>query len=142
MRLVTPREWIARMDAQAERNARKGESMDKQGVMKRLDAIERKAAELRKIIEKPDGIKFTPGKMYIGIRRGNRQPYILDRRYIGTDMLYAFKGYHDGEALGLFWDDGKSDPQEYLDESAGAFDIHAFDDVRKGLEFFLKHYRG
>jgi hypothetical protein len=216
MRLVTPREWIARMDAQAERNAgKKGEgapkvvdtvtigtrvvrgpdwdwhdqdggsgtvgeiigcaligarvrwpnghengyrvnyngkfdlcyanvkgesSMDKQGAMKRLDAIECEAKELRKIIEKPEGIEYDDSKFYVGLA-ADGNPCILAGVRTRLFAFFMFKGaYPTEQRHGRSRDTAQEMIDQFLEEKGAT--VHPFSDVRQGLEFFLEHYKG
>jgi hypothetical protein len=107
-------------------------TMDKDKAMKRLDAIEKEAKELRKII---DGkLEYDSHRLYVGIYEEN--PYIMT----GSACDECFKFFTLGQDLlsEQCYASSKTSGQECLDYHIEAgFDIHVFDDTKKALQFFI-----
>lgn len=112
--------------------------MDKTDAMKRLDAIEREAEELRKIIEKPEGFIFDDHKLYVAII--DEEPYLLTQN-VDTEECewHSFDGSHP---IGTTWAGEHVSGQAALDYVETSGEIHEFSSAREGLEFFMKHYKG
>ena len=110
--------------------------MDKQEAIKRLDALDAEAKELRKIIERGDAIEYDENLMYVAIF--DSHPYIL--------MGYALGVYFRWHSMGLDghgcptvqgWADNHKTAQAALDYAARRGTLHAFGDPREAIEFFL-----
>jgi len=113
--------------------------MDKLDAIKRIDAIENDVMELREIIKKKDKIKFERNKLYIGLKDGT--PFIL----VGNAQQdhHRFQSFDEGNFTYQGWDNGMDSADECIEyHIERGFDIHVFDDVKKGFEFFLEHYKG
>ena len=107
--------------------------MDKDKAMDRLDAIEKEARELRKIIDVKE-IEYSMHKLYVGIKDG--QPYILagDR----SNQYYRFHTFAAYAPTEHAWSNTKKTGQECIDyHIKSGFDIHVFDNTRKALQFFI-----
>jgi hypothetical protein len=117
----------------------KGESMDKQEAIKRLDALEGEAKKLREIIERGDELIYDKRKIYVGVKDG--QPYIMaGRGYAQYFRFHAFSGNYRTEQG---WDNPKSSGQGCLDyHRECGFDIRAFDDTREAFEYFINFLPG
>lgn len=112
--------------------------MDKAKALRKIAKIEAEAARLREIVEKEDGLKYDSQKLYIGLTNG--EPYIM----VGNTNADYFR-FHSFETniSAQGWTSPQSTAQECLDyHIKDGFDIHVFDNVREGFEFFLKHYKG
>jgi len=110
--------------------------MNKREVIKRLDALDAEAKELRKIIERGDAMEYDNSLMYVAIF--DSHPYIL--------MGYASGEYFRWHSLGLDgygnpttqgWADNHKTAQAALDYAARNGKLHAFGDPREAIEFFL-----
>jgi len=119
--------------------------MDKKEAIKRLDALYAEAkradverAELRKIIEKPEGLEYDERKLYVAIFGGN--PHIL----LGHDTASYFRWHQfvlpfPGEqGYALNHKTGET-AIEYANKHADK--VTAFSDPREGLEYFMAHYK-
>jgi hypothetical protein len=110
--------------------------MDKTEAMKRLDAIEEEAKELRKIIieNKKMKIYYDWHKLYVGVK--DNVPYLL----LGEDSKH-FNFYNIRCTDGRWYDIIKNS-QECIDSHIkDGFEIYEFDDTRKALEFFLGYLK-
>lgn len=107
--------------------------MDKQAAMKRLDAIEREAKELRAIIDRPQ-LRYDKTKLYVGVKDG--EPYIM----VGYNSEPYFR-FHTFGGLGKTqngWCEPKKTGQECLDcHQNKGFEIREFTDTKEALEYFL-----
>jgi hypothetical protein len=111
--------------------------MNRQEAIKRLDALENEARELREIIKQEDERVYDGRKIYIGIKDG--KPYIMvgynDRNYF---RFHCFTDYKTKQG----WAWPKETGQECLDyHLAVGFDIRAFDSTRKAFQFFLDNLK-
>ena len=106
--------------------------MDKDKAMERLDAIEKEAKELRKIIDGKK-IEYSMKKLYVGIKDG--RPYIL----AGTnDDYYRFHCFNGPNPSEQGWGFPQKTGQDCLDYHLKCgFDIYVFDDTQKALQFFI-----
>lgn len=107
-------------------------TMDKQAVMKRLDAIEREAQELRAIIEKP--LVYDDTKIYIGVKDG--EPHIM----VGNiaHNYYRFHCFARQYKSEHGWSSPKNTGQECLDYHLNAgFEIREFDNTKEAFEYFM-----
>ena len=105
--------------------------MDK--AMERLDAIEKEARELRKIID-GETIEYSMRKLYVGIKYG--QPYILAG--LSTDGYYRFHTFTGLNPSEEAWSFAKKTGQECIDyHLKDGFDIHVFDNTKEALQFFI-----
>lgn len=107
--------------------------MDKDKAMERLDAIEKEAKELRKII---DGkrIEYGMGKLYVGVKDG--EPYILTGS--NTEKHYRFHTLAGLTPSEQAWSCSQKTGQDCIDyHLADGFDIYVFDDTKKALQFFI-----
>jgi hypothetical protein len=113
--------------------------MDKQEAIKRLDALDNEAKELRKIIEQGDMV-YDEGKIYIGIMCD--EPYVMTGRYPLPGSAFCFQSFDRGKKELIRWDSEKATGQECLDQHlSDGFDIHAFDSTREAFQFFLDNLR-
>lgn len=107
--------------------------MNKQKALARLDAIEKEAEELRKII---DGkIEYDGSKIYVATGGGKEHcsaPYIL----CGTGSEYSFFSLSNTHSR-LITTFSIVDCFAYCEERD--FTIHEFDNRREALQFFLDH---
>jgi len=113
-----------------------GGNMDKKEAMKRLDAIEEEAQKLREIIEKGDKIVYAKEKLYVAIKNGD--PYILAGDGNGDHFrFYTFSIPCPSEQG---WSYANKTGQECIDSHVKeGFDIHAFDDTKEAMQFFIDH---
>jgi len=107
--------------------------MDKEEAIKRLDALDHEAAELRKIIE-GDELVYDKAKMYIWVTPSD--VYVLHR----VASKYAWISFEAGcsseyEANGDF-DSG----QRAVDGRREAKGIYVFSDPKEGLKFLYEQY--
>lgn len=113
--------------------------MNKSDALKRLDAIETEAKELRKII---DGkIEYKEDKLYVGVMSGQ---YLGNGGYIlvGTKGSFAFYCFRESPTQ-QHWSSGHTSGQSCIDNFvANGGTVHEFDDVREGFKFFLENYKG
>lgn len=103
--------------------------MNKDAAMKRLEAIEKETAELKKIIESPDRLVYDKSKFYVA----------TDGTW--TDILVG------NDDVGFMWVNAKSFIQFYTHDFAktgqGAlddmkdWDIHVFHDYTAAFTFIL-----
>jgi hypothetical protein len=110
--------------------------MDKKGAIERLDAVEKEAEELRKIIERSDKIKYDDRKMYVAVQR--RYVYLL----CGFDMSRYFRWHsfekHIPEQGATCPSESGQEAINYMIASDG--DIRVFSDPKEGMTFFYKKY--
>lgn len=110
---------------------------DKDKALERLAAIEKEAAELRKIIEKPE-LVYDENKLYVGVKDGT--PYIMagyeHMKYFRFQRFDGFSKTEQGPAF------PRETGQKCLDyHIERGFDIRAFDDTEEALEYFLSVLR-
>ena len=105
---------------------------DKEKAIARLDAIEKEAAELRKIIEKPV-LAYDSSKVYIGVNNG--KPYIMaGYEGAGYFRFHAYERYSTEQG----YDNPQKTGQECLDyHKKEGFDIREFSNAENALEYFL-----
>ena len=106
--------------------------MNKDEAMKRLEAIEKETAELKKIIEASDRIVYDKGKIYVSVS-ANGAPALL----VGRDNAYAFHTFNGGTE----WSHSPNCDTAQIaidEESDGDTNmIHVFSNRKEALEFFL-----
>lgn len=106
--------------------------MDKNEAMKRLEAIEKEAAELKKLTESPDRLVYDKTKIYVSVS-SNGAPALL----VGRDSAYAFHTFNGGTE----WSHSPNcdTAQIAIDEEAGEDTnmIYVFSDRKEALQFFL-----
>ena len=110
---------------------------DNDKALERLAAIEKEAAELRKIIEKPEMV-YDETKLYVGVKDG--APYIM----VGYDRSKYFRFHRFGgcSKTELGYDNPLKTGQKCLDyHIKKGLDIRVFDDTEGALEYFLSVLR-
>jgi len=114
-----------------------GGTTNKNEAIKRLDAIEKEQAELRKIIEKGDKIVYDISKLYVGILNGC--PYIMVGKG-GSKEHFNMHSLDNGVPTCMTYTDDSDRGQECIDAHIErGFTIHVFDDTKKALQFFIDH---
>lgn len=113
--------------------------MDKTSATARLDAIEREAKELRKIIESPEKLVYDQRKLYVGIDQTGCVG-LLTARPNGRDWrFHSFEPYH---AAMVGWGDSDSSAEACIDgfiKNGGT--VKEFKPL-EGLKYFISHYKG
>ena len=110
-------------------------TVDKDKAMERLDAIEKEAKELRKIIDGKK-IEYSMKKLYVGIKDG--QPYILAGD--SSNQYYRFHTFSGCSPTEEGWYFPQKTGQECIDyHLKDGFDIHVFDNTKEALQFFIDH---
>ena len=110
-------------------------TMDKAKAIKRLDAIEGEAKELREIIERGDRLEYDEDKLYVAILLG--KPYLL----CGS----AFSNYFRWHSFVMQctvqgWSFNHETAQAALDYVANGGKVYAFTDRFEGMKFFYDKY--
>ena len=112
--------------------------MDKKEAVKRLDALESEARELRKIIEAPEEPKrlvYDWRKVYVAVSPASEMPYLLagksEDQYL---RWHLFRNTEQG------WAPASKTGQEALDSVQGQFEVREFDDPRAGIDYFYALY--
>lgn len=106
-----------------------GGAMNKDEAMKRLEAIEKETAELKKIIGASDRLVYNGDKIYIAY--GVKGPYIL----LGRQERYFFYELMDTEYV---FDTAVKTGQEAINIMyKEGFSIEEFTNRKEALEFFL-----
>ena len=103
--------------------------MDKDEAMKRLEAVEKETAELKKIIESPDGLVYDKYMIYVA----------TDGTWV--DILVG------NDDIGFMWVNAKSFTQFYTHDFAKTgqaaldsmedWNIHVFSDYKATFDFIL-----
>ena len=109
----------------------KGDTMDKLQAIKRLDAIEAEAKELRKVIE--GKVVYNTKKIYVGIWLG--RPFILQGVADENNHFFSLESsccFHDRTTTGQSAIDS-------MEKDGGT--IHEFTDTRTALQFFLDNLK-
>lgn len=111
--------------------------MNKQEAIKRLDALDAEAKELRKIIERGDGMEYDENKMYVAIFPDSH-PYILmgstpDKYFRWHSLGLAGKGLPTTNG----WTINHNTGQAALDHATQQGRLYAFNDPREAITFFL-----
>jgi hypothetical protein len=114
--------------------------MDKSAAMKRLDAIEAEAKQLRELISEKDRLIFDRSKLYVGMDY-NARPYIM----VGNDQdggYYRFHNFMYPYITEQGWSTPHKKAQECLDVHVETLEeIKVFSNVKEGFNFFLAHYK-
>jgi hypothetical protein len=111
--------------------SKEDKGMDKDDAIKRLDALDHEAAELRKIIEKGDKLVYDDTKMYVAIMNGI--PYLLCGHE--HNNYFSWHRFASASPAEHVWDSAEDNGQYALD-SVKDYDIHVFADPREGMKFF------
>jgi len=111
--------------------------MDKNAAIKRLDAIEAEAKELRKVID--GGLVFDRWRIYVAVIGDT--PYLLVGD-LSADPRYRFNSFNSTAAG---WSCPVKGGQEAIDYvvNGQAFPgtVHEFTDTREALQFFLDNLK-
>jgi len=109
--------------------------MDKMEAIKRLDALDAEAKELRKIIERGNGLKYDKWKLYVAII-GDR-PYLL----AGHDEANYFRWHQFAQVCTqMGWSSNHKTGQVALDDAQANGEVHEFTDRFEGMKFFYDAY--
>lgn len=106
--------------------------MNKDEALRRLDAIEKEQAELRKIIEKGDTLVFRRDKIYVALYDG--KPWMMLGEANAGFCFYQLIDTESSYAMSK-----KSGQECLLYHTNAGFDIHVFDATTDALAFFLNH---
>ena len=110
--------------------------MDKQEAIKRLDALDAEAKELRKIIERGDAIEYDENLMYVAIF--DSHPYILMGESENNYFRWHSMGLDGwGRPTEQGWYSNHKTAQAALDYATSRGKLHAFGDPREAIEFFI-----
>jgi hypothetical protein len=110
--------------------------MDKKGAIERLDAIEKEAEELRKIIKRSDKIEYDEMKMYVAVYHS--YAYMLcGSRNEGYFRWHTFKNYPTEEGKTRA---AKTGQEAINDMIYSEGDVHTFSDPKEGMKFFYEKY--
>ena len=110
--------------------------MNKREAIKRLDALDAEAKELRKIIERGDTMEYDENLMYIAIF--DRNPYILMGESADNYFRWHSMGLDgNGTPTEQGWYSNHKTAQAALDYATSNGKLHAFGDPREAIEFFL-----
>lgn len=111
-------------------------TMDKANAMARLDAIEREASELRKIIEGKTGLVYDESKIYVGLL--DDQPYVMSGRSCNPNAGFVFQSFSGDRPALKIYSYPRETGQACLDYHINAgFEIRAFSDTKEALQFFI-----
>ena len=114
-----------------------GGNTDKKDAMKRLDAIENEAKELRKILEKPDRIEYDFKKIYVLEYRGTLPVY--KHILLGTRGYFSWYSINNVEQT--FNGTRYECQQDALDCVLGREDctVHTFTNRNDALKFMMEN---